>query len=484
MSELGSKLRSKWEDPYRRFTHILQKEIWDTEHPEHSPVREAAYYLLRILSLVKTGFIRNNVFVRAAALCYSSLLALGPLAAIVLLIAGFLLERVEQARMLELMDKFIVFLAPPLAEYLDNTEAAVDSASANSLINEDLINTLNDFIESAQSGAFGILGFLLLVLIALQLFTAIEKAFNDIWGVRRGRSWLQRIVFYWAFLSLGALLSFSSLAIYSAGTYVQIVEGLPLGAHLLKLIQYLAPLMSFFLILVLLASFYRFIPNTQVYMVPALSGAFIVSVLLVLNNYLSFLYVRQVVNAQSLYGSLGIISILMIALYVFWVFVLIGGQITYAIQNANFLANQQAWENTSRGTREVLSLAALILIARRFKHCKPAYTATELSKRLRVPGQILNESLAHLMDMGFISALNPETNSGDVARCYQPAIPLKEIDLYHFKKSLDEYGNSEGKELILKVDPLIREFSERSEANLHKDWHARSLEELLNEESA
>lgn len=476
MSSLGSKIRSKWEDPYKRLSQILNKEIWETGNSDQARLTRTAYYLLRILSLIKTGFGKNNVFVRGAALCYSSLLALGPLAAIALLIGGFLLNRIDQEHMVKLMNDFVEFLAPPLKNF---TDSSTDTVGSQMLINEKLITTLDNFIESAQSGAFGVLGILFLILIAIQLFTAVEKAFNDIWGVRRGRSWLQRIVFYWTFLSLGALLSFTSLAIYSAGTYVQVVEGLPLGEHIMRLIRWLTPLLSFFLILVLLTSFYRFIPNTQVYFVPALSGAFIVSVLLVLNNYLSFLYVKQVVNAQSLYGSLGIVSILMLALYIFWIFVLVGGQITYAIQNVNFLANQQAWENTSRSTREVLSMAALILIARRFKECLPAYSSTELSKRLRVPGQILNESLSHLMDMGFISVMTAKVEKSEITERYQPAKPLEKITLYQFKKSLDDYGNSEGKELILNVDPLIREFHEKAEGNIYKDWHARSLEDLL-----
>ncbi|MCB1122042.1 MAG: YihY/virulence factor BrkB family protein [Verrucomicrobiae bacterium] len=480
MRVLSSKFKGRWEDPYRRFNHILQKEIWETEHPDRTKLRDFFYYLLRILSLVKAGFIRNNVFVRSAALCYSSLLGLGPIAAIMLLAAGIILEQVEQTRMLELMNKFVIFIAPPLAEYF---ESGTDG-TPTSLINENLLYSLNGFIESAKSGAYGIIGLLLLALIALQLFMAIEKAFNDIWGVRRGRSWIQRVVFYWTFITLGGFLCIMSLAVYSAGTYVQLVEGLPLGAHILRLIRWLAPLLSFLLFVVMLASFYRFIPNTQVYFLPALSGAFIVSAMLILNKELSFLYVKYVVNQQSLYGSLGIIPILMLALYIFWVIVLVGGQITYAIQNANFLANQQAWEKTSRSTREVLSLAALVLIARRFKNCLPPYSATELSKQLRVPGQILNESLSKLMEMGYLTNLNSENEKMGETKRYQPAMPLEKINLYHFKHAMDHSGNSEGKELLLDVDPLIRDFSEDSDASLKENWGSKSLDELLDRDNA
>jgi membrane protein len=170
---------------------------------------------------------------------------------------------------------------------------------------------------------------------------------------------------------------------------------------------------------------------------------------------------------------------MMLALFVFWVFILIGGQITYAIQNANYLANQQAWQNTSHSTREILSLAALILIARRFKACHKAYSATELSRRLRVPGQILNESLSKLTEMGFITLTTSESEKSGVTKRFQPAKPLSNIDLFQFKQSLDNYGNSEGKELLLSVDPLMSEFSQKAESNFQNDWQHHSLEELL-----
>ena len=212
--------------------------------------------------------------------------------------------------MLELMNKFIIFLAPPLAEYFE----ANGGDAENSLINENLLNSLNGFIESAKSGPFGVLGLLLLALIAIQLFMAIEKAFNDIWGVRRGRSWIHRIGSYWKVITLGGFIAVTTLAVYSAGQYVQIFEGLPLGAHILRLVAWLAPLLAYLLIVGLLAGFYRYIPNTQVYFYPALSGAFIVSLLLILNKKLSVFYVTYVVNQQSLYGSLGIVPIMMLAL--------------------------------------------------------------------------------------------------------------------------------------------------------------------------
>ena len=49
------------------------------------------------------------------------------------------------------------------------------------------------------------------------MFKGVEDAFNDIWGIRLGRSLLMRIVFYWTILTLGAVLFFASVAMLGAG---------------------------------------------------------------------------------------------------------------------------------------------------------------------------------------------------------------------------------------------------------------------------
>ena len=41
---------------------------------------------------------------------------------------------------------------------------------------------------------------------ALALLSTIERAFNNIWHVSRGRNFLNRIINYWALLTLGPLL--------------------------------------------------------------------------------------------------------------------------------------------------------------------------------------------------------------------------------------------------------------------------------------
>ena len=208
------------------------------------------------------------------------------------------------------------------------------------------------------------------------------------------------------------------------------------------------PSLSILLLVALLTLFYRYIPNTRVFWWAALIGAVIVTALLFLNNYLAFLYFKHVVVQRSLYGSLGILPILMLGLYIFWFFVLVGGQISYAVQNVHYRSSQAAWHNLSESARESLSLLVLLVICRRFKDGRPAYSASELGRLIKVPTQLLNESLNRLGDLGLVAAVPPAGGQAAPDYRYQPARPLGRITLADFKQLFESHGENPGGETL------------------------------------
>ncbi len=78
---------------------------------------------------------------------------------------------------------------------------------------------------------------------------------------------------------------------------------------------------------------------------------------------MAFFYVRRVVLTQNLYGQLAVPLVLMLGLWVFWLYVLIGGVISYAVQNVHFRSSQATWGQLTEAMRERLSLVVLLAIA-------------------------------------------------------------------------------------------------------------------------
>jgi len=293
----------------RLWTH----DIWAAGLIRDRSPKSRLFALLRVVSITLSGLREMHVAIRAAALSYSSLLALGPLVAIAVLISGFALGNQDPAFAAQAVNRVISFIAPQVAQYDRAGEAERAHGPAAPAATPEMVQLINNFITNSRSGTAGLIGILTLFLIVIGLFTTIENTFNDIWGVRRGRSLLARIVYYWSVITLGALLFFTSLTLLSAGAFLNVFfEKIPLGAQLKSLFVWMLPSGSVLLLVFILTLFYRLVPHTRVRWSAALLGAVIVTGLLFLNNYLAFLYFKRVVLSKSLYGSVSIMPILMI----------------------------------------------------------------------------------------------------------------------------------------------------------------------------
>jgi len=478
-----------------RLRQLWQRDIWIAATSREQTLRTRFYKALRVLSITISGLHEIHVAIRAAALSYSSLLSLGPMIAIVVLISGLVLGNKDPAILADGLQRVISLVIPQVAQFdasdtksrLETTPPPSTRIEGNRLVlvqsqppDPALVEYIKKLISRSKSAAAGLIGLATLLIIIIQLFTTIENTFNDIWGVRRGRSWLARIIYYWSAITLGALLFFTALTLFSAGTFMNVLlEKISLGAQFKSLVVWLLPFSSVLLLVLVLTVFYRLIPNTRVSWTAALAGAVVVTGLLYLNNYLAFFYIRQIDFQKSLYGSVAILPILMLGLYAFWFFVLVGGQLTYAIQNVHYRSSQAAWNTINQFTREGLSLLVLLLIARRFKSCQPAYSVTQLAQHIRVPAQILNESLNRLCDLGLIAEFPPAEGSDQTDHRYQPARPLDKITLHDFKHLFENHGDTPSGEVLDNIDPLLAHYHQQLAFHLPLILGKKNLDELL-----
>lgn len=244
-------------DRWARLAHIYHKEIWQSIFLKDRSFKGGCYAVLRVVSITITVLIETRVATRAAALSFSSLLGLGPVLALAVLVAGFALGKNDPNLVADTLNRMVKVVAPQIEQYENLTESSTE-------VNPQLVDFLNSIIAAAQSGSAGAAGVFTLLLIVLLLFKSIEDTFNDIWGVRQGRSVLMRIVLYWTVLTLGAILFFTAVALLGAGTFVNVfMERLPGGPELLASLGWTLPILSFALLTAILTLFYRVLGITR-----------------------------------------------------------------------------------------------------------------------------------------------------------------------------------------------------------------------------
>lgn len=459
----------------------LDEKIWHVPTPkEHKGPIARIYSLLRVILLTIQGVGKNKIPSQAAALAYASLIALGPMIALAIMISGFVLKDNAEDFAVKTLHSTINFIAPPTMEY-SHVEQGNGKDKPEGAVNPQMVQMIENLVQKAGSGTGGAIGSLILAVICIRLIISIENTFNMIWGVRRGRSLFQRILGYWAVLTLGAVLGFTAAGLLTTSALVGQIEGiakdLPLGLSVLA--KYGAPMVSFCTLISLLTLFYKYIPNTNVRWLPALVGGITVTLLILLNYFMSFFYVSYVVRQQSLYGSIGIVFVLMFGLYIFWLFMLLGGQITYAVQNMEHVAHERAWQDASPHVRQLLALAVFLECGRRFEACEPPPDASELSEKLAAPLHLVNEALSAMCERGMLSAVETPTEKGDIILHYQPAKPLEKFRVIDLRFELDNEGNSEGLEVLADRDPAIARYIAAMQALRQSPELGASMRDLI-----
>ncbi len=445
----------------KRTRTLIDKDIWESKYLGRKTKQARLYHFMRILVLTFRGLQRNKLAVQSAALTFYSLIGIGPLIALGIMISSFILDQSPEGtanpnqpaenRAVQAITKAIAFAAPQL-------EISADGNADDTSLAPEMTEMINSFIEAAQSGTVGVIGSLVLFAIGIQVLTSIESSFNSLWGVDRGRKLGERIVIYWTFISMGAVVGAAALTLTTINRVSGFMEKFPYGGEFLSVVLFFSPLIAAILIIALLAAFFCFIPNTRVDWTAAFTGATLVVILLHIYNMLSFLYVERVVSTRSLYGSVGIIVILMLGLYVFWLLILFGGQVTYAVQNADFLTDENVWQKTSEQAQEIISLGVLIIAAKCFRDGTSPIRFSKLLQKLRIPSHVLNSSIHRLCELGYLSHVADQTTDDEHDHAYQLSCSPESISLGSFKQSFQSYGNNDGVDIVAASVPELSVF--------------------------
>ena len=236
---------------------------------------------------------------------------------------------------------------------------------------------------AAKASRLGSVGLALLVVTALALVFTIDRTLNGIWRVPKPRPWAQRVLVYWAAITLGPLLLGGSLAMtsYAISSSRGLVDELPGGLGLLLGTLELLLLAAGF------AGLFRFVPNAPVRWRHAWAGGLFVAVGFEVAKRVLAWYVKSVPTYSVVYGAFATVPIFLLWIYLGWVIVLLGAVIA---AYAPTLAMHVARRPDRPGERFALAIDVLRQLATVQGQGGHGSTAAALAGTLRVdPLQVL-----------------------------------------------------------------------------------------------
>ena len=245
-------------------------------------------------------FLDDRLFQAAAALAYTTVFALVPLAIVVF----------------GVLSAFPVFdrWSDQLSDYVFSNFVPSAARAAEGYLRQ----------FSASAGQLTAAGFIALVISLLITLNSVEETFNQIWRVGSSRPKFTRFLVYWTVLTLGAMLAAASLAV-SARVFALPLFGTQEGRWLADLSLGLAPVLIEFVCITLV---YRVVPHHSVKWRHAIPGAILAAVLLELVKWGIGAYLGSFQSYQKLYGTVAFVPILLLWIYLCWVAVLLGASLS------------------------------------------------------------------------------------------------------------------------------------------------------------
>lgn len=402
---------------WQKIVHFIQYDLWrrtSSELKDGKRVKRVGFGVLKTLILVVRGFSSKQLNTAANALTYNLVFAVVPILAMVLAIAkGFGFAEVIEQQLQKSM--------------LGETN-----------IMPEIMGMVNRYLETAQGGTFIGIGLLILIWAVYSFFRNVEQAFNTIWDVKQSRSILRQLTTYIAVLFMVPV-----LVIATSGVSILIhatVETIPLLEKINHWHSSMVRLMQFVVAWLVFLWMYMAIPNTKVHFTSAIFPAVIMGTLFQLLQMLSMYVIMFLGRTSIVYGAFAAIPIIMMWLQWTCLLILIGAELSFAIQNNEQFEYEKDLETMSRRYKDFLTLYLLHCIILRFENDQKPYTAVELAHENNVPIRLVTNLLNRLEDVGLLRTVYIEQEED---RTYQPALDTHKMTVGMVIDRIDRQGSEE-----------------------------------------
>jgi membrane protein len=348
-------------------------------------------YALRVLIQVGRQWVRDRCPQQAAALAFQTALSLVPIIAI-----GLAMLRATGG-----MDE-----SSALSNYIAQQVLPISR--------EEISKHLMDWSSNVGIGTSGVFGVLAVVLLGFLTASTVEKIWNDIWRAERARSIGQRFVVFYALITIvPALMGVSLFHLAQVGLTEGWVGGLgALGATWAGL-----------------TFANKLLPVTRVEWRAAAVGGLVSALLFELAKQLFRLYVAEIAFKKyaGIYGTLGLLPIVLLWIYYTWVVVLFGAEVAYALQH---LPELELYDRRARRLEHEVLDKVNGLVAARFMvqivegwRSGAPYTREALSRKFHVAPEAAERIVRRLYERKLIVELDGDPPT------FVPGKPPQEMTL-------------------------------------------------------
>ena len=354
----------------------------------------------------------------------------------------------------------------------DSTSLNLDTNDTRSSIRKRM-QEVTRFVAAIDFRSIGVLGLLLFVYAAVALANTVEHLFNRIFDVVSHRPFHLRLAIHWSMITLG-----SGLLAMSLSMSAEVIEwsgsvGANSGVQ-----QGLRQFLSFTASWILLFLLYALIPNIKVSVKAAAGGSLVSALFWELGKYGFQIYVVKAVPYSAIYGSIGLLPLFFLWIYLTWWIVLFGLILTRTLQS---FQGQSLRTLMVRGSAALDASADWILpmlveIGKNFSQGQSISTH-ELARRLSISNDDTAKFGDMLVENDFAHYLDSAERRLALSRPAETILICEVIDLTHRMSHARQHDAWQS----LRRWDLLSELSKTT--NLSEFLHNSEEQPQLNEQS-
>jgi membrane protein len=407
-TETPPRITSRREHWLKFFT----EDVWRFDFSELTQARKSLLQTVQVFLLVIERFFKDRLMLRASALTYSTMLSIVPLLAFMFSI----LKGMGVQRRLE----------PVILE-----RVAVGS--------QETVLQLMHYIDKVNVGSLGAVGLVLLILSIVLVLDNIENSFNDIWGITVQRSYFRKFSDYLALMMITPVFLLLALSVTATLKSMTIVAWLKFQPGLGPVVVLLLRLVPFAAVWFVLIFLFKFLPNTKVRLAPAIFAGIITGTVWQLTQWFYITFQVGVARYNAIYGTFAQLPLMLVWIYISWVIVLFGAELTFALQNVQAFRRERKCGELSFLARLEMAWGLLREIYLRFTEGGAPWTAEALSRQQHVPVRHTVSMLDELSKLGYLVRVSRENDPAFV-----PAMDFRRVSVIEVLEKLEHLTDARG----------------------------------------
>ena len=468
--------------PLGKAWRFFSRDVWLAEVDHFGTARRALYRVCRIAFLALKSFAGDRCVIRAGALTYTTVLSLVPMLAFsfaMLKGLGFY-DELRTTRIDPYLDGLFGKLEPAATIELPLAPIMQAPAPEQGMLQlREGFDRVLGLVDHTNLKGLGFVGLLVLMLAALRLLSSVEASFNEIWGVRKARTWVRKLSDYLTIVIVTPLFLVVAIGVTTAAQNAGVVEFLDKKLALGFLIEALIRIAPVLIGWAAFTLVYLVMPNRRTKFASAALGGFVAGLAWQAALVLHIKFQIGVANYSAIYAGFAALPVFLVWVQLSWLIVLFGAELAFAHESEREYRGFAGYEQHAHAFREQVALRALTRICDAFQAGKPARGARSIAAGLGLAPREVEEVL-HDLVRGKLVAQVDGAESGDGAG-YMPARDPGRITVVNVLEVLRGEGLDAGvaaeSELDRHVDKLMAQLDEEARTSAHN----RTLRDLVEE---